>query len=97
MAADRLRRLGRRLSVVAAADSFRAPRTQRLSVVPSAKWGLERETGFEPATFSLEGLDLLAVSRASGGTCISCPVIVSWVSTYLASPGASGTATKSQF
>ena len=65
MAADRLRRLGRRLSVVAAADSFRAPRTQRLSVVPSAKWGLERETGFEPATFSLEGLDLLAVSRAS--------------------------------
>jgi len=26
---------------------------------------LERETGLEPATFSLEGLDLLAVWRAS--------------------------------
>jgi len=30
-----------------------APR--RLSVVPSTKWDLERETGLEPATFSLEG------------------------------------------
>ena len=25
------------------------------SLVPSARWGLERETGLEPATFSLEG------------------------------------------
>jgi hypothetical protein len=33
--------------------------------VPSTKWEVERETGLEPATFSLEGLDLLAVSRAS--------------------------------
>ena len=29
--------------------------------------GLERETGLEPATFSLEGLDLLAVWPASWG------------------------------
>jgi hypothetical protein len=27
----------------------------RLSVALSAKWELERETGLEPATFSLEG------------------------------------------
>ncbi len=29
---------------------------KRLSVVPSTKWEMERETGLEPATFSLEGL-----------------------------------------
>jgi len=27
----------------------------RLSVVLSTKWSVERETGLEPATFSLEG------------------------------------------
>ena len=32
----------------------------RLSVVVSTKWGLERETGLEPATFSLEGLSVYA-------------------------------------
>ena len=33
--------------------------------MPSVKWGLERETGLEPATFSLEGLNLYAVWRPS--------------------------------
>jgi hypothetical protein len=28
---------------------------RRLSVVPGTKWEVERETGLEPATFSLEG------------------------------------------
>jgi hypothetical protein len=28
---------------------------KRLSVVLSTKWEVERETGLEPATFSLEG------------------------------------------
>jgi hypothetical protein len=38
-----------------------APLTpNRLSVVPSTKWELERETGLEPATFSLEGRGRLA-------------------------------------
>ena len=30
----------------------------RLSVVPSVNGNVERETGLEPATFGLEGLDL---------------------------------------
>jgi hypothetical protein len=33
--------------------------------VPRTKWGLERETGLEPATFSLEGLSGYAVWLAS--------------------------------
>jgi hypothetical protein len=32
----------------------------RLSVAPSTRWELERETGLEPATFSLEGLSVYA-------------------------------------
>jgi len=51
-----------RLSVVAArSQPSRPSRRHRLSVVPSTKWGLERETGLEPATFSLEGLGVLAL------------------------------------
>jgi hypothetical protein len=38
------------------ATAFEQLAPKRLSVVPSTKWGLERETGLEPATFSLEGL-----------------------------------------
>jgi hypothetical protein len=34
--------------------------TQKLSVAPGTKWDLERETGLEPATFSLEGLSVYA-------------------------------------
>jgi hypothetical protein len=41
------------------APAFHAHALTRLSVAPSAKWGLERETGLEPATFSLEGSDHL--------------------------------------
>jgi len=49
------------------AASYSLPRLSRrkLSVAPRTKWDLERETGLEPATFSLEGLDLYAVWRAS--------------------------------
>jgi hypothetical protein len=46
--------LAERCSGLAAASA--AVGAYRLSVVPSVKWGLERETGLEPATFSLEGL-----------------------------------------
>jgi hypothetical protein len=35
--------------------AFKALVVTRLSVVLSTNWGLERETGLEPATFSLEG------------------------------------------
>ena len=56
-------RVAERCSSLATAFDDVAPK--RLSVVPSTKWGLERETGLEPATFSLEGLDLYAVWRTS--------------------------------
>ena len=37
----------------------------RLSVVPSTKGDLERETGLEPATFSLEGLSVFGLWHVS--------------------------------
>jgi hypothetical protein len=40
--------------------AFKALVVTRLSVVLSTKWGLEQETGLEPATFSLEGEGVLA-------------------------------------
>ena len=51
-------RVAERCSSLATAFDDVAPK--RLSVVPSTKWGLERETGLEPATFSLEGLGVYA-------------------------------------
>jgi hypothetical protein len=41
-------------------SSGRGNQRSKLNVVPSVKWGLERETGLEPATFSLEGLSVYA-------------------------------------
>jgi len=50
-----------RLSVVAArSQPSRPSRRHRLSVVRSTEGELERETGLEPATFSLEGLSVYA-------------------------------------
>jgi hypothetical protein len=46
-------RLVERCSSLAAAFEHVMPK--RLSVVLSTKWEVERETGLEPATFSLEG------------------------------------------
>ena len=40
------------------ATAFAPHAHNRLSVVLSVKWGLERETGLEPATLSLEGFGL---------------------------------------
>jgi hypothetical protein len=48
-----------RLSV-AAAPRPASPPDARLSVVLSTKREVERETGLEPATFSLEGLGVYA-------------------------------------
>ena len=53
------------LSAVAALNSLRTARAEKAECRAERERDLERETGLEPATFSLEGLDLLAVSRAS--------------------------------
>jgi hypothetical protein len=49
--------MAERCSSRTAASAPLAP--NRLSVVASTKWEVERETGLEPATFSLEGSDHL--------------------------------------
>jgi hypothetical protein len=59
----RLNRVAERCSTLATAFSTLTP--NRLRVVPGTKGGLERETGLEPAMFSLEGLSVYALWHPS--------------------------------
>jgi hypothetical protein len=49
------------MSAVAPRNILRAPHAEKAECRAERERDLERETGLEPATFSLEGLDLLAV------------------------------------